>query len=779
MQVAPSAEPSFVSHPLIRDDAIARRDYQLAVAVEATKRNTLVILPTGMGKTVVALLVMASRVTRAKGKVLFLAPTKPLVEQHAAFVRDFGKFGAVETFTGETPPEDRELAWREASVVCSTPQVIENDLIAGRISLREVTLVVFDEAHRAVGNYAYVLIAERYREERPDGLVLGMTASPGSNAQKIRDVTSALGIQGVEVRTESDADTAQYMQDVAVEWKPVLVPDNLKHIASALRSILMDRVNELRGAQVYAMPYVSTKELLAAGARLQAKLRDGTADGGVYSALSSQAAALKVNHALELVETQGTGALASYLDRLAVDESKAAKALVADARMQAVLKGLDAKGAEHPKLRAVMVLLRQQIAAKPDARVIVFTTYRDTADLLVRELSKEGSIRPAKFVGQAARSESDRGLSQKQQIELVQRFKAGDVNTLVATSVAEEGLDIPQVDLVVFFEPVPSEIRSIQRRGRTGRTRAGRVVVLMAKGTQDEAYHWASRGKEKKMRKEIDALKQYFAAVNASEGSEEWKRVFAPGAASAPPSGGSSVSRVGERTLDAFVDAATDAAPREAKPVIVVDTREFASTVAREIARLGLVVRPETLAAGDYVLSDRVAVERKEATDYASSLLDGRLFEQARKLRDAYSAPILVVEGDGLFTARRIEPAAIYASFAALIADFGVSVFQTRDAKETAALLASIARREQTGEKREVALRGAKSAMNDEERLRYVVEGLPGVSAVLARRLLERFGTLRAIANAKLEELMEVEGVGEKTAGEIVRVLTAVYGRKR
>ena len=149
-----------VTHELLRRGAVEERAYQVNIARACLERSTLVVLPTGMGKTVVAAMVIAEVLRRKGGKVLFLAPTKPLVEQHAASLRKVLVVDRVALFTGEaTSPEERELLWRENKIIVSTPQVIRNDVRAERISLDEVSLVVFDEAHRAVGDYAYVDVA--------------------------------------------------------------------------------------------------------------------------------------------------------------------------------------------------------------------------------------------------------------------------------------------------------------------------------------------------------------------------------------------------------------------------------------------------------------------------------------------------------------------------------------------------------------------------------------------------------------------------------------------
>ncbi len=777
-----------VEHARLVPGTIRRRNYQVSIAVECTKRNTLVVLPTGMGKTVVAVLVMAHRVQAAGGKVLFLAPTKPLVEQHAAFIREAFDGGPVEVFTGDVRPNQREELWRDAEVVCATPQVVQNDIVANRLDLTDVSLLVVDEAHRAVGNYAYVFIADAYRRKRLEGLILGTTASPGSDTRKIQEVCGNLGIEGVEVRTEHDDDVRPYIQDVEIDWKEVKVPPNLRRIADTLEEVLEEKVSELRRLNFYQAPYVSKKHLLGLQGRLQAKLKRANRDeaGDIYRGLSVQAAALKVNHAKELVETQGVGALLNYLDRLKNDDSKAAKRLLADERLAVVRDLADRTNMNHPKLRKTYLILKEQLDRNPESRIIVFTHYRDMADLLTRELEKTpGPIEPRRFVGQASRGDGDQGLTQREQGEILEDFKAGDFNVLVATSVAEEGLDIPSTDLVVFYEPVPSEIRSIQRRGRTGRQESGRVVILITKDTKDEAYHWASKGKEKKMRKQVQALKRQFQEVNASRDGDDWRGWFTRGdQATLDVDGEAQGETAGAADGEADGEEARDGAPEptpEAEDgsddgvAVVTDHREFNSEVVRELSRRDVVVTPEQLEVGDFVLSDRLAVERKEVTDYAESLMDGRLFPQVKALRDAYSAPVLILEGGDLGGHHRIEPNALYGSLASIVGDFRVPVLHTRDARETAELLAALARREQREEGRAVALRSGEGAMSAPERLRFVVEGLPGVSAVLATRLLEHFGTVANLAQASEEDLREVEGVGQKKAASIHETLHREY----
>lgn len=205
------------------------------------------------------------------------------------------------------------------------------------------------------------------------------------------------------------------------------------------------------------------------------------------------------------------------------------------------------------------------------------------------------------------------------------------------------------------------------------------------------------------------------------------------------------------------------------KAKILVDSREILSGIP-DFLSLKADVEVKQLPVGDYILSHRVAVERKRAEDFLDSLVKKRIFEQITRLRDAYEKPILIIENEGLFS-RNIDSRAVYGAIACILTDYDVSVIRTRDAEETASLIYAIATREQFKKKREVCLRGKKPGMSLHEWQRYIVEGLPNVSAVLAKRLLNHFGNVRGVMNASIQELQEVEGIGKKKAELINEVV--------
>ncbi len=740
----------YIEHPLIKPESIEKREYQVNIAKNCVEKSTLVVLPTGMGKTTIALLVIAEKLKQ--GKILFLAPTKPLVEQHFSYIKNYLVEEKICILTGEVIPKKRTALWNSSKIIVSTPQVIENDLITNRIDLNNVALIVFDEAHRAVGNYSYTFIAQKYAN-----LALGMTASPGSNADDILDVCKNLKISNVEIRSEYDSDVRSYIHDIYTKWVVVELSEDLKSVVKNLREVLEEWIEKLRSfGLLKPKGRVSTKELLEAQKHIQRRIkaRLPKPPESLFYAATAQACAIKVNHAIELAETQGISALRNYFERLGNDTSRAGKMLINDPRVKSSIMLANQTEMEHHKVKETIKLVEEQMKSKADSRIIVFTHYRDTSELVANELNKISGIRAVRFIGQATKGE-DKGLKQKEQAEIIENFKSNRYNVLVATAVGEEGLDIPQTDLVLFYEPIPSEIRTIQRRGRTGRKRPGKVIILMTKGTRDESYYWSSRRKEKKMHMEIQKLKYNLSRKIGFEIEKPEVKVE---------------GKKGQVTL-------ADYFRTDKKLTIVVDNREFNSDVVKELSLMNITVVPGNLNVGDYIISEVVGIERKTVEDFIQSMIEGKLFLQVKALKNNYPKPILILEGESLVTTRKVSQNAIFGALASIATDFGVPIIPSKDAKETALLLSLIAKRE-TEEGRIPRVRGEKGCMSLSERQQFIVESLPNISAVLAQRLLSHFDTVKEIFNADIDDLMKVNGIGKKTAEEIVALLRAKYREK-
>ncbi|MFA7374167.1 MAG: DEAD/DEAH box helicase, partial [Methanothrix soehngenii] len=635
---------TYLEHPLLKPHTVEKRLFQMDLAASALKSSSLIVVPTGLGKTVIALMVLLARLD--KGRVLFLAPTKPLVEQHAAFLRHvLTDGGEVTMMTGEMMPEKRKAAWEAARITVSTPQVIENDLLSRRIDLEDVSLIIFDEAHRAVGNYAYVYIAERYAREGTNPLVLGITASPGSEKEKIAEICTNLSIENIQTRTEKDSDVAPFVHSKQIEWVKLTVPKELLDIRSAIEDVLLERIDDLNRLGISPAridPRATKKELLGLQAMLMSSAKR-QANQATFKGISILAEVLKLYHAVELAETQGTEALLKYFQRLQGEAisrsgSKASRRIMEDPKFRQAMQALEELKVEHPKPAMVRKILTEQIEAKPESRIMVFTNYRDTASALIRFLKEDPKIKAVRFVGQSSRAD-DEGLSQKKQAEILQRFRAGEYNVLIATSVGEEGIDIPATDMVLFYEPVPSEIRSIQRKGRTGRARSGRVVVLMARGTRDEAYYWISDRKEKTMNKQMRTLSGQASQSLASSSNE-----FLPRQLEVTEDNPERQNRKGQESLVDWAEADKE------RNKIYVDPRERG--MAKLLEGRGAEVTLKNLEVGDYVVSDRVAIERKTAQDFVASIIDPErnLFRQVADLARSYERPVLILEGRDLYS---------------------------------------------------------------------------------------------------------------------------------
>lgn len=497
-----------VEHPRIRPGTLEDRRYQADIARVAVERNTLAVLPTGLGKTAIALRVMAEVMQRRpNGSILFLAPTRPLVMQHARSVATTLVGPAPLALTGAVTPERRAELLTPPQIVVATPQVIANDLVKEGLTLAPFSLLVFDEAHRAVGDYPYVPIG-RANAQGPNARVLAMTASPGANKARIEEVWYNLNLDHFEYRTEHSPDVIPYIHAVGVETVEVPIPAEVQHFAILLRAVVARAVDRLAHVGLLTPGDSSRRSLLEVGSRLHRELgayraRGEPAPAGVWGAVTQQSVAMKALHALELAESQGVDALRAFLDRQAKPAkgriTPAQRTFLTDPDIVELIKRLSSSTVEHPKLATAAGIVRTELETRPTSRVIVFSQYRDTVDRLVQELARyQPTVRPGRFVGQATHGE-DTGLSQKEQGALLDRFRQGEINCLVATSVAEEGLDIPSTDLVVFYEPIPDVIRTIQRRGRTGRSHEGRAVVLVSLGTRDEGMHRAAFARERRM----------------------------------------------------------------------------------------------------------------------------------------------------------------------------------------------------------------------------------------------------------------------------------------
>lgn len=518
----------FTNHPLLRKNVLQFREYQKNISSHALSKNTLVILPTALGKTIISLRVSVNTLYNYRRKrILILAPTRPLVNQHWKSFVSYLKFldEQMAVVTGKIPPYARSIVWNrnEIRLVFSTPEVVRNDIREKRLELNNFYLVVFDEAHRAVKDYAYTFIADQYMKHCSFPLILGLTASPGSEKNKIQEICNNLYTEHLEYKTEEDPDVVRYINPINIDWEWFDLPSEYQYVKSILKSMLDEKLDWLISRKIITKnsKWIFKRDLISMGDELRRTLITIPEERrrSLYFALMQQSNALSLMYCIELMESQGFYSLGTFLNRIQEEGGKSHKMLIDDKRIIEIRRLVEQLDKEHPKIQHLIKILGErfnsQISSKntrnldrreseKDSRVLVFTQYRDTAQHIVELLTKN-KVRASRFVGQSKR-QGDPGMKQEEQNTILEKFREGEFNVLVATSIAEEGLDIPEVDLVVFYEPIPSEIRHIQRRGRTGRKNLGSVLILATKDTIDQRYLDVSRKKIQKMKSILSSI---------------------------------------------------------------------------------------------------------------------------------------------------------------------------------------------------------------------------------------------------------------------------------
>jgi len=467
----------YVEKKYVQKNSIEKRDYQVNLANQAIEENCIVVLPTGLGKTTIALHVMAEYLSKGTGGVLFLAPTRVLVHQHYEFLKANLTLDDISLITGEDLIQKRTKLWSN-SVICATPEITKNDLDRQIVSPNQFNLVIFDEAHRTVGDYAYSGIAERF--EHSSVRILGMTATLPSEKEKATEILKKLKISCVAERSEDSPDVKPYIQETTTEWINVELPPELKAIQTLLKLALDERYNTLRKNGIQLQGQQSLSALL--------RIRPFVLNRNRRSA-KPLFTAIRIHYALNMLEAHGVTPFLKFCERARAKKGAGVKELFEVdpnfTRAVHLAKDAQSRGIEHSKIPKL-----KEILESVPGKALIFTSYRDSVDLIFNKLTEMG-VSAGILIGKAGAT----GLKQKEQIETVQKFRDGVFQVLVATRVGEEGLDIAEVNQVIFYDNVPSSIRYIQRRGRTGRKDTGKLVVLIAKNTIDERYYWIGKRK--------------------------------------------------------------------------------------------------------------------------------------------------------------------------------------------------------------------------------------------------------------------------------------------
>ncbi|KAL7581706.1 hypothetical protein ACA910_022247 [Epithemia clementina (nom. ined.)] len=514
------------------DDQYPKRQYQFEIARTAVLHNTLVGLPTGLGKTLIAAVVMYNYYRWfPTGKVVFMAPTLPLVNQQVKACYDIMGIPEQDTavLTGKMLPQRRASVWTDRRAFFCTPQTMQKDIDQGRVDPKQFVLVVFDEAHRTRGDYSYNKIVHQLEEGGAQFRVLGLSATPGSQIKTIQEVVNSLRINKVECRSDDDADVKRYVHDRQTEVVLVKQQSACRQIESTINDILEPELLKLRRAQ--AFPYhgnATVTQWLVVKARTDYVQR--TKDYTLNVTFEVVRTLVEMRSTLH---QQGVGVVRGKLMRLRDEKKRCVLAQITGSERFAKLMELVLEATcdpsssklsvaervmNNPKLQKLQEILIEHFErarlSGSSSRAIVFSQFRDSVAEIVTILgASRPMVRPRHFVGQgkgsssSSSSKSDassggavsvsvKGMTQAEQHQVIKQFREDVYNVLVCTCIGEEGLDIGEVDLIVNFDSLQSPVRMLQRVGRTGRKRDGRVVFLVAEGAEEKT-HRESKIKER------------------------------------------------------------------------------------------------------------------------------------------------------------------------------------------------------------------------------------------------------------------------------------------
>jgi Fanconi anemia group M protein len=788
----------FIEHPLIKPKKIQSRIYQQVLYAESMKSNTLIILPTGMGKTIVMVMVAANFLSKdTKKQVVIIAPTRPLVDQHSTTLKDKLNINPdlITIISGHTPPQKRKDLWDAAQVLIATPQTIRNDIVSGICELSRISLLCVDEAHRAVGDDPYVLPVQQYLRQNPKGRIIGFTASPG-NKEKLKEVVHNIGITNIQYMDETSPQVKPYTHQIDENWIHIELPPEFVTISNLLKSYMQEHLKLLKQIGVIKSSQIvknSKKDLVKLPAQLNSS-RDELGETDFFSGMRSYGQLMLVSQGLEMLETQGLVTAKAFFDAKIDEVERSNKSSLKYFLSQSVIKeaiievdALVANRFIHPKLTKLKEIITQELSRGEDSRILVFTNYKATTNYLVAELNPLNGIRAHRFVGQSNQRYGS-GLKQKEQITVMQQFRSGEYNLLVSTRVGEEGLDVAQCDLVVFYDVTPSATRLIQRSGRTGRARRGKVMMFITKGTRDEGYFYTAQSKKKKIKravtevtKELQTRKNSSTASSrdATSSSDEKKglELFLDEEVESEQIDHASIDDLhvqDDTQIEEIMDSSKlSFSKNESKPLVYIDHREKGSQLLQELLNSDIKLKQVSLPIGDFVVSNLIGIERKTVSDFCKTLIRNELFDQLIQLKNTYTRPVLIIEGEHTFDCS-LNPAAIRGALVSILIDYTIPIIRTVNAAETASMIHTLAKREQRDKSGKPQIRRPTAGSMLEEQL-HLLSSLPNIDRILAERLLTALNTPREVFSAHPDHLRKIQGIGQRKADRIDILLSTPF----
>lgn len=521
-------------HDYIYPTNLSIREYQYNIVKHSLLENTLCALPTGLGKTFIASTIMLNfyRWT-TNSKIIFMAPTKPLVTQQIKACLGITGIPRSDSsiLMGNLKKEARSIEWQSKRVFFATPQTVENDLKSGILDAKSIVCLVVDEAHKSTGRQSYAGVIEFIMRFNTSFRILALTATPASTVEGVQEVIDNLRLSRVEIRTEESPDILPYIHKKEIQKITVTMSEDQQRLMDVFCKTcaqpLLDKMKRYTSASNIDPQNLS----LFAVTNMQRTFR--LSGAGKNKGLSGAAYTLfgvlsKVGYAIQklkqvsicsfysqLLQIQRSAELADSGADINGKKQRKNKHLTETANSEGLNKCIKLceemmsrrlnpsnPFVSHPKMEYMISILKEYFASldfSQSSRVIIFAKYREIADEIFRTISDIPECRPHIFIGQASKvDKSDifdaepsdqssghkRGMTQKEQQEVIAAFTKGTYNVLVATSIGEEGLDIGEVDVIICYDSSASPIRVLQRMGRTGRKRNGRVYMLLTESEE-------------------------------------------------------------------------------------------------------------------------------------------------------------------------------------------------------------------------------------------------------------------------------------------------------
>jgi ERCC4-related helicase len=482
----------------------SERLYQLNMVQSALFHNTLVALPTGLGKTFIGAVVMFNYFQWfPESKIIFMAPTKPLVAQQIDACYNITGIPPEVTceLTGSTSAELRSQIWAQKRVFYVTPQILQNDLSSGLCPANNISLLVIDEAHRATGNYAYCQLIKELVNRGAIFRVLALTATPGSDAKSVQSVLDNILCEKIEIRTEDSMDIQPFIFKRAIQEVIVPSSDFINELTTKFSKSIEPFLKRLCAAKAFTSHdplAVSSYYLITQRNRWRTT---STLSGPQKGAIEGDfVVAIALSRCLGLLQSHGIRTfcknLSAFIEEIKASPkiSTAKTKIINDPNIQTLMAQINSQSTlnsfvSHPKHEKLVSIILEHFLESADqkevdTKVMIFTQYRDSVEEIVSILSEHNPmVRVMSFIGQSSSKKgSGKGLTQKEQLKVIRDFQNGNFNVLVSTSIGEEGLDIGEIDLIICFDSQASPIRMLQRMGRTGRKRKGKIVLLLSKG---------------------------------------------------------------------------------------------------------------------------------------------------------------------------------------------------------------------------------------------------------------------------------------------------------